>query len=120
MSKLSTSLLSCAACSAVVPALPAAPSAVDVCCAHLRRAAPRHAGVAHVESLLYVIGARAVKRLALRLHAEEQPAAPTCVSFCVSASWLGLQRSVENDHPEVLLTCQLQSVPQRWKDTQKV
>jgi len=28
--------------------------------------------------------------------------------------------SVENDHPEVLLTCQLQSVPQRWKDTQKV
>ena len=28
--------------------------------------------------------------------------------------------SVENDHPEVLMTCQLQSVPQRWKDTQKV
>ena len=30
------------------------------------------------------------------------------------------QRSVEDDHPEVLMTCQLQSVPQRWKDTQKV
>ncbi len=29
-------------------------------------------------------------------------------------------RSVEEDHPEVCVTCQLQSVPQRWRDTQKV